>query len=52
MTEGSEYIIYGGPVSADYTKEFQSLGSLILKRLTDHGDKIAIVRWEKTFGQK
>lgn len=39
----NKLILYGGPVPSRFSEETESLGSVILRRLKDHGDQILFV---------
>lgn len=41
----NENIIFGGAVGVDVTKDVKSLGEYILRELSVHGDKVAIVSY-------
>lgn len=38
-----KYVLYGGPQRDNFEEGTKSLGEFIIKKLIEHGDKVALV---------
>lgn len=43
MSDNKNYILYGGEEPGDVGEGCKSLGEFLLKKLREHGDKVAFV---------
>lgn len=43
MVALDKYVLYGGPERDDVDEGTRSIGEFLMKRLAEHGDKVALV---------